>query len=51
MTKKEKEGVKMEMEDYFDDDDIYTEEGMENKAEDDEISLSELGFMKGYSEA
>ena len=43
--------IQMESEEYFEDDDIYTEEGMESKAEDDEISSSELGFMRGYNEA
>jgi len=28
--------------------DIYTEEGMENYIDDDSISASEEGFMKGY---
>ena len=41
----------VEMDEYFDDDDIYTDEGAEIKAEDDEISSSELGFMIGYNEA
>lgn len=45
----EKRGVNME--DYFEDDDIYTDEGVDSQIEDDEISLSELGFMKGYNAA
>ena len=28
--------------------DIYTEEGMENFVDDDSISPTEQGFMKGY---
>ena len=28
--------------------DIYTEEGIENYVDDDSISTSEQGFMKGY---
>ena len=31
--------------------DIYTEEGMENYIEGDEISAEEQGFMLGYLEA
>ena len=31
--------------------DIYTEEGMENYVDDDGISASEEGFMKGYLDA
>ena len=32
------------------DSDIYSEKGVENLEEDDEISLEEGGFMKGYLE-
>ena len=28
--------------------DIYSDEGMESLADDDEITSAELGFMKGY---
>jgi len=31
--------------------DIYTEQGIENYADDDEISALEQGFMSGYLEA
>ena len=31
--------------------DIYTEEGMESYLEEDSISASEEGFMKGYMDA
>ena len=32
----------------FEDKDIYTEEGIENYADEDEISIMEQGFMLGY---
>ena len=37
--------------DNFEDKDIYTEEGIENYADEDEISAIEQGFMSGYLEA
>lgn len=30
------------------DEDIYTDEGIDDLEEDDEISLEESGFMRGY---
>ena len=30
------------------DDDIYSEQGIEDLEEDDEITVSEGGFMRGY---
>ena len=30
--------------------DIYSEQGMEDLADDDAISAGELGFMRGYTE-
>ena len=33
------------------DKDIYTEEGIENSVDEDEISSIEQGFMLGYLEA
>jgi len=35
----------------FEDNDIYTEEGIENYIDEDEISTVEQGFMLGYLEA
>ena len=35
----------------FEDKDIYTEEGIENYVDEDEISTMEQGFMLGYLEA
>ena len=35
----------------FEDKDIYTEEGIENYIDEDEISTMEQGFMLGYLEA
>lgn len=39
------------MEDSFEDKDIYTEIGIENYMDDDEISSTEQGFMIGYLDA
>ena len=36
------------MEEFDEGMDIYTEEGMERYLEEDSISASEEGFMKGY---
>ena len=38
-------------EEEFEDKDIYTEEGIENYVDEDEISTIEQGFMLGYLEA
>jgi len=35
----------------LEDNDIYTEEGIENSIDEDEISSIEQGFMLGYLEA
>ena len=35
----------------IEDKDIYTEEGIENSMDEDEISVIEQGFMLGYLEA
>ena len=37
-----------ELQDKEDELDIYTEEGAENSVDDDGISPTEQGFMKGY---
>ncbi len=39
------------IEENFEDKDIYTEEGIENYVDEDEISTIEQGFMLGYLEA
>lgn len=37
-------------EESSDDKDIYTEEGIQNFMDDDELSVMEQGFMVGYLE-
>jgi len=39
------------MNNEIEDKDIYTEEGIENSIDEDEISSTEQGFMLGYLEA
>ena len=39
------------MEESLEDKDIYTEEGIENYTDEDEISATEQAFMLGYLEA
>ena len=38
----------MAVEDYDQDEDIYSAESVENLLEDDELSVAEEGFMQGY---
>lgn len=38
-------------EDFFDDEDVYSEKARDVLVDDDEMTLEEEGFMEGYEEA
>lgn len=38
------------LEDDFEDENLYTEDGIDSALEEDEISSEEAGFMKGFLE-